>query len=165
MSTTLIVEHREHVTTRSFEDVLSAFNSATGSVEEGFSNIAKDIKTVEDFQSTFESREGTSGFMRFQVLNHGYWLTQFYNQPTKAVMVVLGNPLIAITMLKHDVGAGLNVPVRLYIFEGSDGQTRVTYDVPSSLMGNLSEAARAAATKLDEKLTALVVDITGVEAA
>jgi hypothetical protein len=32
-------------------------------------------------------------------------------------MYTIGNPLIAPTMLKHDLGAGLDVPVRLMIYE------------------------------------------------
>ena len=165
MITTLNVEHREHRTARPFAEVLTAFDKATGSVEEGFSQIAKQIDSLDSFEREFKAREGTSGFMRFQVLNHGQWLTRFYDQPTKAVMIILGNPLLAITMLKHDVGAGLNVPVRIYIYESDDGGTRVAYDVPSTLMGNLSEAAQAAAKNLDHKLAALIADITGEQTA
>lgn len=159
MPNILHVEHREHITDTPYEDVIAHFNAVTGSVEEGFGSIAATVQSEEDFQRVFKEREGSSGFMRFMVTNHGEWLTRFYGQPTKATMIVLGNPLIAITMLKHDVGAGLNVPTRIYIYEGSDGRTHVAYDLPSTLMGNLSEDAREAARKLDEKLVALATSI------
>ena len=55
--------------------------------------------------------------MRFLTVDHGGWLSNFGKAP-KAMMVVLGNPLIAITMIKHDIRVGLNVPVRIYIYEG-----------------------------------------------
>src|SRR3546814_5681819 len=89
--------------------------------------------------------------MRFSVIDHGRWLAVMGRQ-AQALMIVLGNPLIAWTMLRHDVAAGLNVPVRLSIHEDPEGKTRVSYDLPSSLMsfivdGDLADAAR----ELDRK--------------
>jgi hypothetical protein len=40
MITTFTVQHYEHATDRSFEEVVSAFESATGSVEKGELNAA-----------------------------------------------------------------------------------------------------------------------------
>jgi uncharacterized protein (DUF302 family) len=81
-------------------------------------------------------------------------------------MYTIGNPLIAMTMLKHEVAAGLNVPVRIMIYEETgSGTTRFVYDLPSSLMSFLgNEQVMNAARKLDEKLIALAVDVTGSEA-
>ena len=77
--------------------------------------------------------------------------------PSKVWQYTIGNPLIAFTMLRHDVGAALNVPVRLIIFEGEDGRTHIGYDRPSSLMSRLRSAELAAAAqKLDDKLAAPV---------
>ena len=102
--------------------------------------------------------------MRFDTFDHGAWL-RLIGQSAKAVLVILGNPLIARTMLQHDIRAGLNVPVRLLIYEHSDGTTRVAYDLPSSLMSDLDNAdVSAAAAKLDAKLFALAQAITGVGA-
>ena len=73
-------------------------------------------------------------------------------------------PLIAITMMRHDLEVGLFAPVELLLVdsEGGDGST-VIYDLPSALMaigGNppLLEAARV----LDVKLRELVTRATGV---
>jgi uncharacterized protein (DUF302 family) len=81
-------------------------------------------------------------------------------------MYTIGNPLIAITMLKHEVAAGLNVPVRIMIYDDAASRTtRFVYDLPSSLMSVLgSEPVMNAARKLDEKLIALAVHVTGSEA-
>ena len=81
-------------------------------------------------------------------------------------MYTIGNPLIARTMLEHDIAAGLNVPVRLMIYEDpASGTTRLTYDLPSSLMSGLkNKKVNAAAKKLDAKLIALAVDATGAQA-
>ena len=164
MITEQAVKHFEHVSAKTFEEVVAAFESATGSVEEGFSVVAANAKDAGDFERIFKAREGSSGFMRFLTIDHGGWLGHF-NRPSKAILYVLGNPLVAITMLKHDVRVGLNVPVRLYIYEGTDGRTRVCYDLPSSLMGGLDNAAvTEAAHELDAKLTALAQAISGATA-
>jgi uncharacterized protein (DUF302 family) len=73
--------------------------------------------------------------------------------------------LIAITMMRHDIEAGLNVPVRLAIYEHPDGKTRLVFNKPSSLMGGLRNAAvQDAAHKLDAKMVALGEAVTGVKA-
>jgi uncharacterized protein (DUF302 family) len=81
-------------------------------------------------------------------------------------MYTIGNSLIAQTMLKHDIAAGLNVPVRLMIYEDAVSRTtRLVYDLPSSLMSGLqNEKVAAAAKKLDAKLIALAIHATGTEA-
>ncbi len=84
----------------------------------------------------------------------------------RARMYTLGNPLIARTMLEHDIAAGLNVPVRLMIYEDAASRTtRLAYDLPSSLMSGLkNRKVTAAAKKLDAKLIALAIHATGAEA-
>jgi uncharacterized protein (DUF302 family) len=160
----LNVEHHEHVSKHSFEEVMRAFYDVTGSIEEGFGEVAKTAHSPEEFERVFKAREGSSGFMRFDVIDHGGWLATI-GQKAKAVMVVLGNPLIARTMLQHDVGAGLNVPVRIFIYQHQDGKTRVAYDLPSTLMSNLKgDPVAEAAAKLDAKLVALAEQISGVKA-
>jgi len=117
MRTMFTVHHNEHVSSRSFEEVVSAFESAVGSVEDtGFAVLVASTKSVEEFESQVKSRESTSGFMRFLTVDHGSWMTRV-GLKAKARMYTIGNPLIARTMLEHDVAAGLNVPVRLMIYE------------------------------------------------
>ena len=164
MIKSITVQHYEHVTDNSFESVLAAFKAATGSVEEGFTQVTHQATNSQEFEAVFRAREGNSGFMRFDTFDHGKWLG-LIGQTAKAVMVILGNPLIARTMLQHDIRAGLNVPVRLLIYEHTDGSTRVAYDLPSSLMSGLENTGvSAAAAKLDAKLIALVEAITGSKA-
>ena len=166
MRTTFTVHHNEHVSSRSFEEVVSAFESAVGSVEEtGFPALLAATKNAEEFESRVKSREGTSGFMRFLTVDHGSWMTRV-GLKAKARMYTIGNPLIARTMLEHNIAAGLNVPVRLMIYEEpATRTTRVTYDLPSSLMSGLkNEKVTAAAKKLDAKLIALGVHASDAQA-
>lgn len=69
---------------------------------------------------------------------------------------IIGDPLVAQTMITHDPGVGLNVPVRVVIFQTASGEVRLAYDLPSSLMSRLhNEAVSSAALRLDAKLRAL----------
>jgi uncharacterized protein (DUF302 family) len=166
MRTTITVHRNEHVSSRSFEQVVNAFESAVGSVEDtGFPALLTSTKSAEEFETSVHSREGTSGFMRFLTVDHGAWLARI-GLNAKARMYTIGNPLIARTMLEHDIAAGLNVPVRLMIYEDPGTQTtRLAYDLPSSLMTGLqNEKVTAAAKKLDAKLIALAIHATGAEA-
>jgi len=73
----------------------------------------------------------------------------------------LGNPLIAITMLSHDVTAGLFAPVELLILDEGDGSS-LTYVKPSSLMVvEPNPELLSAAEELDAKLAALAEKVTG----
>ncbi len=72
MRTMFTVHHNEHVSSRSFEEVVNAFESAVGSVEDtGFAVLVASTKSAEEFESQVKSRESTSGFMRFLTVDHG----------------------------------------------------------------------------------------------
>jgi uncharacterized protein (DUF302 family) len=160
------VHHNEHISTRSFDEVVRAFESAVGSIEHiGLEALSASTKSAEEFERQVKSRESTSGFMRFFTAAHGAWMARV-GLHAKARMYTIGNPLIARTMLEHDIAAGLNVPVRLMIYEDPASRTtRLTYDLPSSLMSGLkNEKVTAAAEKLDAKLIALAVHATGTDA-
>ena len=62
MRTMFTVHHNEHVSSRSFEEVVSAFESAVGSVQDtGFAVLVASAKSAEEFESQVKSRESTSG--------------------------------------------------------------------------------------------------------
>jgi uncharacterized protein (DUF302 family) len=165
MITTFTVQHYEHATDRSFEEVVAAFESATGSVEKGELNAAiREAKSLSEFEAKVRAFESESGFMRFMTADHAGWLRHF-GVKAKARTYALGNPLIAWTMLKYDLGAGLNVPVRLMIYEDSFNKVRLVYDLPSSLMSGLgNEELMVSAQKLDEKLRLLAERSTAAAA-
>lgn len=96
-----------------------------------------------------------------QEFNHGIWIPLFgVGRGLKAKRIILGNPLIAITMLKHDINAGLFVPIEILVIEKGEG-TEVIYVLPSSLIAGVKKDSElvAAAEKLDSKLEALLDDV------
>jgi len=100
---------------------------------------------------------GESGFMKFGAIDHGSWLG-LYGIHRRTVRWIFGNPLIAVTMIKYDMTAGLFAPVEMLITEAEDGVgATLTYVLPSSLMViEDNQALQAAAEELDKKVAALV---------
>ena len=75
--------------------------------------------------------------------------------------LIIGNPTIAITMLRHDLTAGLFAPVEMILVEEHDGHCSLTYVRPSSLMVvEKNDALLDAAKQLDSKLQALATKVT-----
>jgi uncharacterized protein (DUF302 family) len=71
---------------------------------------------------------------------------------------VVGNPLYAIEMTRHSIGAALYAPLRVLICE-EHGKTCIEYDRPSSLFGQFGDGrVDAMAALLDRKLADLVAE-------
>ena len=145
-------------TERSFDEVLAALRAAVGDATQGeLSACVRDCATEEEFVQRMQEIAGNSGFMLFFEMDHGAWLKTFGIR-RKASRWIFGNPVIAYTMLRHDIAAGLFAPIEFLLFENESGHgATLLYDLPSSLMviddnPPLLEAARA----LDRKFAELV---------
>jgi uncharacterized protein (DUF302 family) len=99
---------------------------------------------------------GEEKLLLFDVLDHGAILALF-GRPRKAKQYVVGNPLIAAKMTRHDVRAALYAPLRLLVFEGEDGAAFAEFDRPSSLFGQFgSPEIDEVARSLDKKMHELI---------
>jgi uncharacterized protein (DUF302 family) len=147
---------------KSFDDVVAALLDDVGDKPVPIDDFAARFATWEAYEREVQSHVGSSGFMLFATLDHGAWIKKTGIE-RKLLRVVIGNPLIAITMLRHDVTAGLFAPVELLIAEEHADRSSLTYVVPSSLMVvEENEPLRAAAVALDAKLAALAAKVTSV---
>jgi uncharacterized protein (DUF302 family) len=145
-------------TVRSFDEVLADLRKAVSNATHGELNDSiRDCATKEAFVKRMQEIAGDSGFMLFFEMDHGAWLKTFGIQ-RKVLRWMFGNPVIAYTMLKHDIAAGLFAPIEFLLLESETGRgATLVYDLPSSLMviednPPLLEAARA----LDRKFAELV---------
>jgi uncharacterized protein (DUF302 family) len=155
--------HREFSSERSFDEVAAAFEAAVGPGDgETFQSVVDKATNSENFVASVRAAEGSSGFILFLKVDHSSWLKRV-GIGGRATMYTIGNPLIAQTMIRHNIEVGLNVPVRVLIYEDSVSKTgRIGYDLPSSLMARLKNAEVTAAAKLlDEKVAALASLSTG----
>ncbi|MGA3036981.1 MAG: DUF302 domain-containing protein [Vulcanimicrobiaceae bacterium] len=74
----------------------------------------------------------------FEVRDHGM-LLGLYGQARNAVQYEIGNPLIASSMTRYALGAGLYAPLRVLLYEGDSGGSCIEYDLPSSLFGQFGD--------------------------
>ena len=146
-----------------FDTVMKRLHDLTGraSVNEVI-GVAAQVKSAADYAREIETRfVGKSGFIVFAEVDHGNWI-HLYGIGRRSVRVMLGNPLIAITLLRHDLSAGLFAPVEMLVTASAEGSgTQIIYLQPSSLMcvPGTGRELRQAAEVLDAKLSKLVSDI------
>jgi uncharacterized protein (DUF302 family) len=143
-----------------YDQLLAALLADIGEKPVSLDELATTTDDWQTYQDKVEPLSGPSGFMLFNLIDHGAWITKG-GIDRKVMRVVLGNPLIAITMLRHDVTAGLFAPVELLLADEGEGRSSLTYVKPSSLMVvENNPELRAAAEELDAKLAALVIKVT-----
>src|SRR5258708_28646078 len=104
---------------------MDAVKRAASSPDEASYN--KEIAT----QYAGPSGAGPSGFMRLASLDHGSWIGRF-GVKRRSVRWIFGNPVVALTMLRHDISAGLFVPIELLVTEAEDGGDRKSTRLNSS---------------------------------
>ena len=149
----------EVITSIGFDVVLDRLRESMGqtSIPEIVA-LAREPISEADYRRIIQERfVGKSGFMLFHEIDHGGWLSKF-GIHRRMMRSIFGNPLIAITMIQHDLTAGLFAPVEILVTETEDGLgTTITYVRPSSLMviANNPPLMQAAA-ELDKKLDELV---------
>jgi uncharacterized protein (DUF302 family) len=144
--------------TKSYEELLAALLADIGEQPVPINDISAAPGDWDSYQNAVEKYVGPSGFMLFAVVDHGSWIPKAGIE-RKALRVILGNPLIAITMIRHDVTAGLFAPVELLLLD-EDGGSSLTYVKPSSLMVvEPNPELLSAAEALDAKLAALAAKV------
>jgi hypothetical protein len=161
-----VVRYHEHVSTKSYEELIAAFEDAVGDAESGqlpaaFTAASNSADGRETWEAAMQSLFGPSGFTRVFSLNTGE-LISWYGKPAKAKMYIYGNPIIAATMLIHDIRVAGRVPLQVLIYEAPNGEVRLGYDLPSTLMSRFGNPdLDAAARELDKKLVAFATEVTG----
>jgi uncharacterized protein (DUF302 family) len=148
-----------HESLLDFDRVLLNIRSVIGDMTiKRFDALTAEASTGEAFERTVETCLGPSGFMLFATIDHGAWISKFGIR-RRVLRLILGNPLIAITMIRRDLTAGLFAPVELLLTESEDHQKcSLIYVLPSSLIAVGEDRELLAAAKaLDAKLNALVI--------
>jgi uncharacterized protein (DUF302 family) len=108
--------------------------------------------------------EGEQGLMIFLIIDHGTALGMA-GKKRKAKQYLIGNPLTAIEMTSHQIGAALYAPLRVLVYENAAGEAVVEYDQITSLVQQFDDAeVSGVATMLDAKLPAVLrsaVELSG----
>jgi uncharacterized protein (DUF302 family) len=147
--------HVRMTSDKRFADVLESLERQLGKFDPQVYKLVAESGSKEAARAKLESMAGSSGFMLFEKRDHGT-LLNLTGQKRQAVQYVLGNPLFAIEMTKHAIGASLYAPLRLLVYVADDGKTWIEYDRPTSLFGQFgNEQVDRMATTLDQTLERL----------
>ena len=153
MEHTIEVRHVSLELKADFERFTQALERSLGRFDYSlYKDLETDPRSVEE---RLKASAGEEGLMLFNVQEHGR-LLNIVGSPRKAKQYVLGNPLIAVTMTRHDIRAALYAPLRVLVYEADARSTRVEFDQPSSLFGQFDNPdVTTVARSLDTKLANL----------
>jgi uncharacterized protein (DUF302 family) len=154
METTVTVKHLDLRVNSSFENFTKTLELLLHRLDPEIANeVLTDPGAVSEKLAAIE---GELGLIIFNIRNHGAMLNIFA-VPRKAKQYVIGNPLIAITMTRHDIRSAQYAPLVVLVYEDGSGRANVAYDLPSSLFSQFNnKEVDAVAKSLDEKLKMLV---------
>lgn len=112
-------------------------------------------KSFDQTISQLKSNVSQGGMMIMATVDQGNMLSMT-GLKLRATLFLVGNPNVGKKLFEQNHAVGLYVPLRVFVYEGSDGKTYLSYDKPSSLLGqfNNGEISKTAAM-LDEKLEGL----------
>jgi uncharacterized protein (DUF302 family) len=164
-----VVSYHEHVSAKPYEELVTAFEAAVadrqhGEFQEAFARAEQSAGSRESWEEALGSLFGPSGFMYVFAIDFGT-LLGWYGNPRKAKMYVYGNPIVAQTMLRHDIRVADRVPLQIVIYEADNGEARIGYDLPSSIMSRYGNPELdVAARELDKKVADFVAGLTGSSA-
>ena len=102
--------------------------------------------------------QGDAGLVIFSIATHGDWL-QILSEKRNAAQYVIGNVLVSTQMTQHEIAAGLYAPLRIMLYENTNGRTTLEYDRPSSLFGQYDdERVTAVSKELDQQIYHVLLD-------
>lgn len=116
------------------------------------------IQSQQGFDQTVsqvQSATSQNGLMVMGHLNQGQMLSMTGLQ-LKAESFLVGNPNVGKKLFTADHAVGLFVPVRIFVYEDSDGHTYVSYAKPSATLGQLNNSqVNMIAQMLDQKIESI----------
>lgn len=102
--------------------------------------------------SNIQSATSQNGLMVMGHLNQGQMLSMTGLQ-LKGESFLVGNPNMGKKLFTADPAVGVFVPVRIFVYKGSDGHTYVSYEKPSARLGQLNNPqVSMMAQMLDQKI-------------
>jgi uncharacterized protein (DUF302 family) len=152
LSVTAPIQHVVVKTTTPYEEFTAKFVSQFGKLDPAvFQKLAVSSSKSEDAKNFFGSPDR---LLLFTTYDHGGLLSALFDRSDRAVVYIIGNPLFAAQMTKHDLRAGLYAPLRVMVYADKAGNAEIEYDLPSSLFGQFGNADVTKLAKvLEEKLS------------
>lgn len=99
---------------------------------EGMTTVKSTHSTALTMSNLKEEVE-TRGLNIFTLVDHakGASKAEMSLRPTQ--LILFGNPKMGTVLMQCDQAIGLDLPIRVLVYEGEDGTTRITYNDPAFL--------------------------------
>jgi uncharacterized protein (DUF302 family) len=111
-------------------------------------------------KSYLNSVAGESGLMILGTVPHGRLYRLLEDGPTRAQMFLIGNPLIALNMMRVHAESGVYAPLRVMFSEDGPNKTVITYDQPSRMFGQWQDPVfQQTGQILDQKMETLIREL------
>ena len=116
------------------------------------------VESTHSYEQTVDKLKeavGHGGMMVMAQVDQGHMLSMT-GLSLKATLFLVGNPTVGKKLFDQNHGVGLYVPLRVFVYEGKDGKTFVSYDKPSSLLQQFNDKQiDMVAGMLDQKIEGL----------
>jgi uncharacterized protein (DUF302 family) len=112
-------------------------------------------KSFEQTVDAFKMAVSKGGMMVMSTVDQGNML-KMTGLEMKGTLFLVGNPNVGKQVFEHNPAAGLYLPLRVYIYQGPDGKTYLSYDKPSVVLKAFNNPSiDQTAGMLDQKLDML----------
>jgi hypothetical protein len=163
MVTAFTVERFSIISTRPFDDIITAIDAVIGHPDMAeFQEAVASTETSEAMEAIVQTAVGSSGLMQFMRLNIGAAIGKgipAYSR--RSLRLIIGNPVIMRSMAKHVPDAGSYAPATILIDERADG-VHLSYDRMGSFLAPYKQAAATkVAEDLDHKVESILTTAAG----
>lgn len=163
-ATQTAVDHIEVVCNRSYDEVTTSLQQRLGSFGDSSklrSKLAAGASWAQ-IEKAIEATLGSSGLCVFHKVEQGDLLSILAGEPRRVSQYAIGNPLLAIRMIRHEPGVAWYAPLRLAVYEDHDGKCVVAYDRFTSVHARYQHPEIVSAAKVvEQKVDALVAEVAG----
>ena len=134
--------------------LFAAFAATSAFAQDARVSVASS-KSFDQTVEAFKMAVGKGGMMVMSTVDQGNML-KMTGLDMKGTLFLIGNPNVGKQVFEKDPAAGLYLPLRVYIYQGSDSKTYLSYDKPSVVLKPFNNASiDQTAGMLDQKLDML----------
>jgi uncharacterized protein (DUF302 family) len=112
--------------------VLMTFSTGAAMAQDQRVSIPSN-KSFEQTVEAFKMAVSMGGMMIMSTVDQGNML-KMTGLELKGTLFLVGNPNVGKQVFEHNPAAGLYLPLRVYIYQGSDGKAYLSYDKPSVVL-------------------------------
>ncbi|ART67349.1 hypothetical protein BTO20_00930 [Mycobacterium dioxanotrophicus] len=138
-----------------FDDLRNRFESLVPAMD--FAELTEQIESGDLAQvQRYTADHAPHSFATFWTLDPTPMM-RLVGHTTRAITYMMGNNVIVETMYRHHPGVMLYAPLRVEIYEDTEGAVHLSIDQPSSKFDSFGDARIAqVGAQLDDKLAALL---------